>query len=119
VVTQRQIHDPTLIGHQGSDIGEQYRLPVFTHGAEETRLALGSRAREQRSRATRIATDVVPAGPFYLAEPYQQRLCERGGGLAPGRFALSALMSWLALSDPEDPSVRNGVAHEPGNSRRQ
>jgi Peptide methionine sulfoxide reductase len=119
VVTQRQIHDPTLIGHKGSDIGEQYRLPVFTHGAEETRLALGSRAREQRSRATRIATDVVPAGPFYLAEPYQQRLCERGGGLAPGRFALSALMSWLALSDPEDPSVRNGVAHEPGNSRRQ
>lgn len=112
-----QIHDPTQVGHQGFDIGEQYRSAVFTHSPEQTRLALGSRAREQRLRARPIATEVVPAGPFYLAEPYHQRLYEREGGSAPGRYALSDLKSWLALADPDDPSHRNGVTHEPGHSR--
>ena len=115
--TFSQIYDPTQVGHQAFDIGEQYRSAVFTHSPEQTRLALGSRAREHALRARPIATEVVPAGPFYRAEPYHQRLYEREGGSAPGRYALGDLKSWLALADPGDPSHRNGVTHEPGDSR--
>lgn len=114
-----QIHDPTQIGHQGFDIGEQYRSAVFTHSSDQARTALASRAREQRLRTRPIATEVLPAGPFYLAEPYHQRLFGREGGAAPARYQLTDLKSWLALADPEDPSQRNGVTHEPGDSRRQ
>jgi peptide-methionine (S)-S-oxide reductase len=67
-----QIHVPTQIGHQGFDIGEQYRSAVVTHSAEQMERALASRAREQQLRKRPIASDVVPAGPFYAAEPYQQ-----------------------------------------------
>jgi hypothetical protein len=35
------------------------------------------------------------------------------------RYALGVLESWLALAGPVDPSQRNGVTHEPGNSLRQ
>ena len=90
---------------------------VLLRRPEQTRLALDSTAREQRLRATPIATEVVPPVPFYLAEPYHQRLREREGGSAPRRSALSDLKSWLALAGPDDPSARNGVTHEPGHSR--
>jgi peptide-methionine (S)-S-oxide reductase len=112
-----QVHDPTQIGHQGFDIGEQYRSAVFTHSSEPARLALDPSAREQRLRTRPIATEVLPVGPSYLAEPSHQRLYEREGGPAPGRYALSELKSWLALADPEDRSRRNGVTHESGDSR--
>src|ERR1700752_1129093 len=85
------------------------RSAVFTHSPEQTRLALDSTAREQRLPATPIPTEVVPSVPFYLAEPYDQRLYEREGGSAPRRYALSDLKSWLALAGPDDPSARNGV----------
>jgi peptide-methionine (S)-S-oxide reductase len=114
-----QIHDPTRIGHQVFDIGEQHRSAVFTHSPEQTRLALDSRAREQRLRPRPIATEVLPAGPFYQAEPYNQRLYEREGGAAPGQHALSDLKSWFALADPDDPSHRNCVTHKSGDSRAQ
>lgn len=113
-----QIHDPTHIGHQGFDIGEQYRSVVFTHSSEQARLALESRATEQRLRTRRIATEVVRAGPFYLAEPYHQGLYEREGGSATS-YALSDLKSWLALADPQAPSQPNSVTHESGDSRPQ
>jgi peptide-methionine (S)-S-oxide reductase len=93
------------------------RSAVFAHSSEQTRLVLDSTAKEQRLRTTPIATEVVPPGPFYLAEPYHQGLYEREGGSAPRRYALSDLKSWLALTDPDDPSARNGVTHEPGHSR--
>jgi len=113
-----QIHDPTQVGHQGFDIGEQYRSAVFTHSSEQMWLALDSRATEQWSRTRPIATEVAPAGPFYLAEPHHQRLYEREVCSAPGRHVLGDLKSWLALADADDPSHRNGVTHESGDSRR-
>jgi peptide-methionine (S)-S-oxide reductase len=114
-----QIHDPTQVGHQGFDIGEQYRSAAFIHSPEQARLALDSRAGEQRLRPRPIASEVLPAGPFYQAEPYHQRLYEREGGATPGRCALSDLKSWLALADPDDRSQRNCVTHESGDSRAQ
>lgn len=110
-----QIHDPTHIGHQGFDIGEQYRSVVFTHSSEQARLALESRATEQRLRSRPIATEVVRAGRFYPAEPYHQRLYERDDGSATG-YVLSDLKSWLALADPEDRSRPNSLTDESGDS---
>jgi len=103
----------------GVDIGGQHRSADFTHSPEQTRLTLDSTTREQRLRATPIATEVVPDVSFYLPERYHQRPYEREGGSAPGRYALSDLKSWLAVANPgpEDPSARNGVTHEPGHSR--
>jgi peptide-methionine (S)-S-oxide reductase len=43
-----EIHDPTQVGHQGFDIGEQYRSAVFAHGSRQMRRALASRGSEQR-----------------------------------------------------------------------
>jgi methionine-S-sulfoxide reductase len=111
-----QIHDPTQVGHQGFDIGQQYRSAVFAHDSRQTGLALASRGSEQRFWSRTIATEVLPAGPFYMAEPYHQRLYEREGGSAPGRYARSDLKSWLALADA---SHRNGVVRESRDSRRQ
>jgi peptide methionine sulfoxide reductase MsrA len=90
---------------------------VWLRRPEQTRLALDSTAREQRLRATPIATEVVPPVPFYLAEPYHQRLYEREGGSAPRRSALSELESWLAPADSDDPTAPNGVTHDSGHSR--
>ena len=115
-----QIHDLTQIGHQGFDIGEQYRTAVFTHSAEQMELALASRVRKQQLRRRPTTTEVVPAGPSYPAEPYHQRLYERDDtGALGGTCALSDLKGWLVLAGPEDPSHRNGVTHESGDPQRQ
>jgi Peptide methionine sulfoxide reductase len=81
-------------------------------------LALASRANEQQLRRRPITTEVVPAGPFYSAEPYHQRLYERAGtGALGATCALSDPKSWLALAGPEDPSHRNGGMLESGESQ--
>jgi hypothetical protein len=66
-----------------------------------------------------IATEVLPAGPFYMAEPYHQRLYESDGELALGRtYVLGDLKSWLALADPDHAARARGVPCEPPNARR-
>jgi peptide methionine sulfoxide reductase msrA/msrB len=69
-----RIHDPTQVDRQGHDVGSQYRSAVF-YGSE-------GQAREARAEietlsasgryAKPIATQVLPAGPFYRAEDYHQ-----------------------------------------------
>jgi methionine-S-sulfoxide reductase len=114
-----EIHDPTQVGHQGFDIGEQYRSAVFAHDSRQMRLALASRGSEQRLWSRTIATEVLPAGPFYVAEPYHRRLYEREGELAlGGTCVLGDLKSWLALADPDGVARAHGVPCEPPNARR-
>ena len=75
------IHDPTTLNRQGPDIGEQYRSAVFTHGAEQDRLARESKARlEASGRFKRpVTTQIVPAGRFWRAEEYHQQYLEKRG----------------------------------------
>lgn len=74
-----KIHDPTTPNRQGPDVGTQYRSAIFTHGAEQQRLAEASREREQANQSKPIVTEIAPAGDFYPAEDYHQRYFERNG----------------------------------------
>jgi peptide-methionine (S)-S-oxide reductase len=76
------IHDPTQVDRQGPDVGSQYRSAVFVHddgqeaSARASKKALGESGRLDRP----VATEIVPAGPFWRAEEYHQRYLERRGG---------------------------------------
>lgn len=67
-------HDPTALDHQFCDHGSQYRPGIFTHGAEQKRLAESSKARWEKDKPFRekIVTPIEPAGEFWPAEEYHQ-----------------------------------------------
>jgi len=78
-------HDPTQGMRQGNDIGTQYRSGIYTFSDEQLALARESRDRFQArlDGAGRgpITTEILPAPPFYYAEPYhQQYLAKNPGG---------------------------------------
>jgi len=73
------IHDPTQRNRQGADIGTQYRSAVFCQDAEQEASARASLERIQASYDKPVATEIVPAGPFYPAEEYHQRYLEKRG----------------------------------------
>jgi peptide-methionine (S)-S-oxide reductase len=67
-------HDPTVIDRQFCDHGSQYRPGIFTHDAEQKRLAEASKARWQKDKPFRepIVTPIEPATEFWPAEDYHQ-----------------------------------------------
>jgi peptide-methionine (S)-S-oxide reductase len=75
-----QIHDPTQLNRQGPDVGDQYRSAIFTHGQEQERAAIASRAREQQQHTRPIVSQILPAPRFWPAEDYHQRYFEKNGG---------------------------------------
>jgi len=66
--------DPTTPNGQFCDRGAQYRSVIFTHSAEQQKLAEDSREALRRSGRLRapIVTEIVPAATFYPAEDYHQ-----------------------------------------------
>lgn len=72
-------HDPTQVNRQGPDIGEQYRSAIFTHGADQERAALASRAAAAARLPRPIATAIEPAGDYWPAEDYHQQFFEKRG----------------------------------------
>lgn len=66
--------DPTDGGGQFVDRGDQYRSAIFYQNEEERLLAEKSRDKVAASGhfKGKIATEIVPAGPFYPAEGYHQ-----------------------------------------------
>jgi peptide-methionine (S)-S-oxide reductase len=64
--------DPTDGGGQFCDRGQQYAAAVFFHDAEQKRLAEATRQRVAQELDKGIATKVVPAVTFYVAEEYHQ-----------------------------------------------
>jgi peptide-methionine (S)-S-oxide reductase len=74
-------HDPTQVNRQGPDYGTQYRTVIFYHDDEQKAEAEASK---QKLDATRrfsrpIATQIVPAPPFYRAEEYHQQYLQKRG----------------------------------------
>jgi peptide methionine sulfoxide reductase msrA/msrB len=75
-----EIHDPTQVGRQGPDIGDQYRSEIFYLNDEQKKIA------EKcldilRTKGYQIATRVTKASEFYPAEEYHQDYYFRNGKL--------------------------------------
>lgn len=73
-----EIHDPTQVGRQGPDIGDQYRSEIFYKNEEQRRTAekwLGV----LRDKGLKVATKVTAATGFYPAEEYHQDYYFRNG----------------------------------------
>jgi len=66
--------DPTTRDRQFCDVGEQYGTAIFTHDAEQQRLALLSKQALEKTKPFKeaIVTPVLAAGVFYRAEGYHQ-----------------------------------------------
>ncbi|MBA2251323.1 MAG: peptide-methionine (S)-S-oxide reductase MsrA [Nitrospirales bacterium] len=73
------IHDPTTLNQQGNDVGTQYRSAIFYHSPEQKKAAeeiIAELTKEQLYNGP-IVTEVVPTGPFYIAEDYHQEYFAR------------------------------------------
>ena len=73
-----EIHDPTAVGRQGPDIGDQYRSEVFILDQTQRDLTEGLIS-ALNQRGFSVATRVTPADIFWPAEPKHQRYYTRTG----------------------------------------
>jgi len=67
--------DPTVKDRQFCDAGTQYRTAIFVHDPEQRQAADASLARlksDPRFTGQTLHTQIVNAGPFYVAEDYHQ-----------------------------------------------
>ncbi|MGW3816388.1 peptide-methionine (S)-S-oxide reductase MsrA [Streptomyces sp. NPDC005046] len=69
-----QIHDPTTKNRQGGDVGSSYRSAIFYLDDEQRAIAEDTIADVDASGLWpgKVVTEVVPAGPFWEAEPEHQ-----------------------------------------------
>lgn len=69
-----QIHDPTTRNRQGNDVGTSYRSAIFY--LDDNQKEIAQKLIEELNTAKvykhPIVTEVVPAGPFWVAEDYHQ-----------------------------------------------
>jgi peptide-methionine (S)-S-oxide reductase len=77
-----QIHDPTTVNRQGNDIGTSYRSAIFYLSEEQKQVALKTVVDVEASDLWpgKVVTEIVPAGPFWEAEPEHQDYLERNPG---------------------------------------
>ena len=66
-----EIHDPTQVGGQGPDLGDQYRSEIFYLNDEQKHTAEND-LNILKSKGFQIATAVTKASEFYPAEAYHQ-----------------------------------------------
>ncbi len=64
--------DPFDAGGQFCDRGDSYRAAIFVDGTAERQLAEASKASVAQRFGKPIATRVIDAAPFYVAEDYHQ-----------------------------------------------
>jgi len=66
-----EIHDPTQLGHQGPDIGDQYRSEIFYMNDEQKKIAEKC-INLLKEKGYKVVTKVTHASEFYQAEDYHQ-----------------------------------------------
>jgi peptide methionine sulfoxide reductase msrA/msrB len=66
-----EIHDPTQVGGQGPDIGDQYRSEIFYLNDDQKNTAEND-LNLLRAKGFKIATALAKASEFYPAEAYHQ-----------------------------------------------
>jgi len=74
-----QLHDPSTLNRQGNDLGLSYRSAIFYTNEEQERVARETIADIDASGRWPgpVVTQVVPAGPFWEAEPEHQDYLQR------------------------------------------
>ena len=84
-----RMHNPTQKNRQGPDFGTQYRSVIFTHGAEQQRVAEEVRTKVDASGKWNrpVVTQIEPAPPFWKAEDHHQRYFQKHGGHCHVSFA--------------------------------
>ena len=65
-------HDPTQLNRQGPDVGRQYRSVIFYFSEKQKLTAYESKKQQQLLLSNTVATEILPAKEFYLAEEYHQ-----------------------------------------------
>jgi peptide methionine sulfoxide reductase msrA/msrB len=75
-----EIHDPTQVGGQGPDRGEQYRSEIFFVNDYQKEIAEKS-LNTLRSKGLKISTALTKASEFYPAEDYHQNYYSKTGKL--------------------------------------
>lgn len=70
-------HDPTTDNQQGNDVGPQYRSGIYTHNAEQNRVAHEVQARVSTLYGNGIVTEIVPEKNYSRAEEYHQHYFEK------------------------------------------
>lgn len=73
-----EIHDPSQKNRQGPDIGNQYRSAIFYFTEEQKKIAQHL-IKILEEQGTHVATEVIPASPFYEAEEYHQNYYDKTG----------------------------------------
>ncbi|MBS0652486.1 MAG: bifunctional methionine sulfoxide reductase B/A protein [Verrucomicrobia bacterium] len=73
-----EIHDPTQKMRQGPDVGPQYRSAIFFL-TEKQRKVAEELIQQLKRHGLNVATELVPASPFYPAEHYHQHYYEKTG----------------------------------------
>lgn len=73
-----QIHDPTTTNRQGNDVGMSYRSALFYLDGKQKQVAEDTVADADASGLwpDKVVTEIVPAGPFWEAEPEHQDYLE-------------------------------------------
>ncbi|MFZ0281453.1 MAG: peptide-methionine (S)-S-oxide reductase MsrA, partial [Bacteroidales bacterium] len=66
-----EIHDPTQVGRQGPDIGDQYRSEIFYLNDDQKKIAEKNIA-VLKDKGIKVVTAVSRASDFYDAEKYHQ-----------------------------------------------
>lgn len=66
-----EIHDPTQVGHQGPDIGDQYRSEIF-YMNDQQKATAEKYLNILREKGLKVATALTKASEFYQAEAYHQ-----------------------------------------------
>jgi peptide methionine sulfoxide reductase msrA/msrB len=83
-----EIHDPTQVGGQGPDIGEQYRSGIWYVDEEQRKEAeafLAEKRLDPRFQGRPIVTQLEKAKTFYPAEEYHQDYIAKTGRRCHGR----------------------------------
>lgn len=70
-------HDPTQVGGQGEDLGDQYRSIILYAGPAQKAAVEKSRAEAQKGFPSPITTEIVPLRTFWPAEDYHQDYFEK------------------------------------------
>lgn len=66
-----EIHDPTQVGGQGPDLGDQYRSEIFYLNEEQKKIA-EKNIGILKEKGLKVATAITKASEFYKAEDYHQ-----------------------------------------------